>query len=281
MPAQHSEGQNVGVSILLGAGERVISLHGAINLRDIGGYATHSGQMVRQKYLFRSGTLGRLHRDAWAKFRELNLAHIFDLRTEHEATIEPFDAELLREVEYHCSQSVSNSSLQNELSAGELTSSSDARAAMLRLYQELPWNYAPCYGKIFRTVAANCGPVMINCSAGKDRTGVAVALLLSIVGVPLEVIVADYCLSDEVTNFETELVRPRVAAGHDTAAGFGLVASLRPEVRAPLLKSEAAYILASFDAIKMRRGSVIDFVRTDLALSEDEIAGLRHNLLNC
>lgn len=169
--------------------ERRIALQGSTNFRDIGGYATKSGATVRWKRVYRSDALARLTDDDIVVLTPLQVATLIDLRspkeletsghsrlvTEHGVTHKhlPFLPESTNPVDY-----------QNIPPLSEL-------------YVQMIERGAPTIHAVFEMLADNTTyPAVVHCAAGKDRTGVTIALLLRTLGVSDEVIVADYALTD-------------------------------------------------------------------------------------
>jgi protein-tyrosine phosphatase len=143
-----------------------------------------------------------------------------------------------------------------------------ARSIMLAFYRRLPYRFLTQFSDMLRELALGATPLVINCAAGKDRTGMAAALILASLGVPREQIVADYVLTNTAVNLERELFEhPR------TSVGFGadreLIARVSPQARAPLLLAHPDYILAAFAQIEERDGSIDAFLRNTLGLSDE------------
>jgi protein-tyrosine phosphatase len=153
-----------------------------------------------------------------------------------------------------------------------------ARAAMLKLYRTLPTALESQYAWLLGALAAGQLPLLVNCSAGKDRTGVAAALALACLGVSLEDVISDFCLTDQVVDLEKIFFDgegPAVEEDHDHA----FVASLSREARAPLLKALPAYLYAAFEQIARDHGSVLSYVHSKLHITEAQIASLQSRLL--
>ena len=145
--------------------------------------------------------------------------------------------------------------------------------AMTDGYRQTADQQAEGYREMFRQLLAGEVPLAFNCSAGKDRAGVAAALLLSALGVPRDIVVEDYALSDKIVDFQAELVE----RGKDGALSF--LSHFPPEVIAPLMKTDPAYIQATFEAVEKKYGSVEGYFETVLGLSQDDLKKLRARLL--
>jgi protein-tyrosine phosphatase len=145
------------------------------------------------------------------------------------------------------------------------------RAAMADFYRTLPFDFAPQFAAMFRELIAGRAPLAVNCSAGKDRTGVAAALILSVLGVPRETVIADYLLSNRY--FRAEMPK---GVGEDPTAR--LLASLPPDAIQALMGVERVYIEASFAAIEAK-GGLDRYVRETLGLSARDLQTLRRRYL--
>jgi protein-tyrosine phosphatase len=184
------------MQVISPAHRRRIALPGTLNLRDVGGYSTRDGGSVRWRALLRSDALHRVQAGAPA-LRELNLRTVIDLRTHVEAEIAPSDLDDLGAQVLHIS-----------VLGGDLQA----------LPAELSGTYRhivdECGAAIGAAIQRLCGPhalpALIHCSAGKDRTGIVIALILAAIGVPDNVIAADYALSG--TGSRPELILDALAS---------------------------------------------------------------------
>lgn len=258
------------------APERVLPL--GLNFRDLGGYEAADGRRTKWRKVYRSGSLANLTPADQAKLAEMRIAMVCDLRSTDECNAEPCairDQEGLvyRNWEYAREYISVMARLRGEATSGE-----EARAAILQFYSELPWLFARHYRDMFALLAKGRVPLVFNCAAGKDRTGVAAALLLSVLGVAEDTVIEDYCLSDRIVDYEARVVQPRLAKQQAGAAGFSFLASLSVEARAPLLKSDAVYLRAALRAMEERCGSVRGFVQGELGVSDDALRRI-HDLL--
>ena len=239
---------------------RVLVLDGALNLRDFGGYPSLHGGHVRRGMLYRSGAMHRLSEEAESQLARLNIAVVWDLRRRSERDAAPTrwcaaaGAELIAR-DHEQTPGVLAALLRDDRLEPEA-----ARAAMTELYRVLAEGHAESYRDIFARLLDGQVPLLLNCTAGKDRTGVGAALILSALDVPRETIVADYALTAEVADF-SELL------GH--------YAHVPAETIAPLFASEPAYIEAMFETFDERHGGVDRFLETVLGVGAAERARLR------
>jgi protein-tyrosine phosphatase len=239
---------------------RHLNLEGASNFRDLGGYPTADGRIVRWRRIFRSNHLGHLTAADIDVVRGLGVRSAFDFRglderaaamcgiediTVHSLPIEPTVVAALRA----------------RLAAGSL-SADDALEIMRESYR----NYVRLNTHSFRALFAHLlddhAPLVIHCTAGKDRTGFACALVLHALGVPDEFIADDYLLTNRFYR-------------RDPSASTDL-----PEnVRQAIGSVEASFLAAGFDAIRTDYGDLDSYLRDGLALGVGERTSLRERYL--
>jgi protein-tyrosine phosphatase len=154
-----------------------------------------------------------------------------------------------------------------------------AHATMVRMYQQMPFRLQPRFAGVFEALAhAGDGATIVHCTAGKDRTGVAIALVLSALDVPRDTIIADYVLTNKAVDLRARLVQ-QPATGAGLAASADPLLALTPTALDAVLAARPDYLLASLDAIEARHGSVRAYVRDELAVPESAIERLRDTLL--
>jgi protein-tyrosine phosphatase len=255
--------------------ERLLPLQGGRNFRDLGGYRTADGRMVRWGQLYRSGSMTHLTDADYGYLGRLGIKVICDFRTTAERTTEPTNwPEPLAPQMFSRDYAMPMSNVLAGPSGGDPTAAS-VRAGLINLYKTMPYDHADSYRRMFAELIAGRSPLAFNCSAGKDRTGVAAALLLTTLGVPHDQVLADYALTEKVVDYEA---LARNTSG-PPAAGFEIIGKLSPEVRAPLLRSDPAYLQAAFDAVKEREGSIANFMRDRLGVSSGDVMTLRGRYL--
>ncbi|CAN7183741.1 tyrosine-protein phosphatase [Phenylobacterium sp. LjRoot225] len=250
----------------VGTVERVILLEGGRNFRDLGGYVARDGRRLKWGRLYRSGSMAALTEAAYVQLAELGVRVICDLRTTSERETSPVDWRKVPNLSYWARDYDLSFGDLRAVIASDLPTAEQASAAMVTAYRELPFEQAPAYGELFRRLADGEAPLVFNCSAGKDRTGVAAALILQALGVPEETIVEDYLLSN--------LAYDRAASA--TAAAL---AHIDPEVTAAILGVDDRYIRAALAAIDDAHGSVERYLQDQLGLTGDALGRLEAHLL--
>nr|WP_321440665.1 tyrosine-protein phosphatase [uncultured Hyphomonas sp.] len=259
---------------------RLLPLEGGRNFRDLGGYETTNGQHVKWGRVFRSGTMTRLTDKDYKYLSSLGIATIVDFRTSEERASEPTNWRA-GDISYETFPDPAEDDA-NPLAAvfaSPDVKPEDVRAMMAQLYSGILEQQTPAYRVLFRDLADDNAPLAFNCSAGKDRTGVGAALILSVLGVPRETVVADYALSEKLVDYSAEF---QLGADDEASQDNGPYAYLRrlpPELVAPLMRSDPAYIEAVLDRIDQDYGSVEAFVREELDVSDADLARIRRKLL--
>ena len=179
---------------------RRIPLPGTLNLRDLGGYATSDGGNVRWRTLLRSDALHRLDDTGRAALAGLGLRTVIDLRTDEEAEYAPsaLDGTGARAFHVPLFRAETIGTLPPELAAVYRHMIDDRGTAIAEA--------------VGRLSAEGALPGLIHCSAGKDRTGLVAALVLEVIGVPDEIIAADYAMSAANLDADTAQVISRIQA---------------------------------------------------------------------
>jgi protein-tyrosine phosphatase len=179
--------------------DRVWRLDGASNFRDLGGYPGHDGRPVRWRRLFRSDHLGGLTGSDRALLQTLELAKALDFRGAAERGGAPYD---LPGVAQHslAIEPVVAKRMQDLMAAGHHVTARMAAGLMQDLYRALVNDQAHRFAELFDHLLETDAPVVFHCTAGKDRTGIAAALVLLALGVPRRLVTQDYLLSNEVFN---------------------------------------------------------------------------------
>jgi len=179
---------------------RHLRLDGTRNLRDTGGYPAAGGRagpgrQTRWHTLLRSDELTCLPAHAEAELRGLGIRHVVDLRWPDELEQSPNAFASDAQIRY--------------TSVSLLADDPTPHAGLDGMYRHILDERWEQLGTVVRSLLEPGGlPVVIGCAAGKDRTGVTIALLLSLCGVPDEVVVADYALSAEAFAGRNETFPP-------------------------------------------------------------------------
>lgn len=224
-------------SALVSQLDRLVPLEHAFNLRDIGGYRTGDGRSVRTGVLWRADGLHRLRGADLEVVRRLGLRTVIDLRTDDEVAAGRFPVEDLPVAWHHHSvMDVTWSSTQAPAGSVHVPQYLAAR------YREMLDLRGDQFAAALRVLAApGALPAVFHCAAGKDRTGVLAALVLSGLGVDDDDVVADYALSTDAIN----RLRTWADASH-------------PELAARMAAQPAAHLAADADAMRLLLGGITE-----------------------
>lgn len=251
--------------------KRFLPLEGGVNLRDIGGYPTRDGRRVRWRQVYRSGTLADLTDADLERLAALNLRLICDLRAAAEIERQPDRLPPNPDLVYVHLPTNAPTPIRDWLHT--LLFRRDALDEVVAdSYLRLATTRAGALGAVLTRLAAPGSlPALIHCTAGKDRTGIVIALLLHLLGVSEDLILADYALSN------AHYHRILHAARYDLkrTASLGITEN---EMR-PAMTVNADYLRRLFAHLRAEHGSVDHYLRSAVGLTEETIERLRAHLL--
>jgi protein-tyrosine phosphatase len=248
------------------AAERRLPFEGALNFRDLGGYRTTGGR-TRWGRVFRADSLHSLSPSDHALFARLGLRVIYDLRTDRERQERPNAlpaAEDLRSVWLPLIAS-------SELDAAAITERlRDGEQFLLEVYQGMVRNSAHVFGELLVGLTDPAGlPAVFHCAAGKDRTGVTAAILLSVLGVNDDDVLDDYELTSRHRN---EHQRKEVMSALQQRG-------LAPEIAAGVIKTPRWVMATVLDEIRTTYGSVEEYLVGPVGMSARALGELRRLLV--
>ena len=253
IPASAAPAERVGATATAVA----VDLVGAKNFRDVGGYTTVDGRTVRTGVVYRSAKLSNLTDADLQRLTALGITLDVDLRNVAERYEEPDRVwpgaryqvadvvSLEHGLRFHDNAVVT---LVKALAAGLFNGSDNLGQSIGYPFMVDFVGADHAFGDLLRAIAANgSGAMVFHCSAGKDRTGWATAILLSVLGVPRSTIEADFMLSNDL------LGNPKAV--------------------------ELSWLRAAFAEVDHLYGSMDAYVRQGLGLDDATIAALRTRLL--
>ncbi len=256
---------------------RVLALSGIHNFRDYGGYGARGGRL-RGGYLWRSGHHCGASPDDLDVVNRLGIAVVIDLRGDSERAAFPClrHDEFAGEVLFHPGETAGGHgrAAHEEFGAG-IRTAEDARTAMLRLYDTLPFRpvLARTFGLYLQALAQRDAPSLLHCLAGKDRTGLAAALVHALLGVHHDDMMADYLLTNTAGDSEA-----RIAAGAASVrSGFG--PAMDDSAVRMIMSVQPEFLDRSFDAIRAAHGSVETYAAAVLGADQDTVRRIAANLV--
>jgi protein-tyrosine phosphatase len=247
-----------------------------INFRDVGGLATSSGAFVRPDQLYRSGHLADLSDQEVKQIMGLDFAMVVDLRYvgERKADPSPWPGHYWTRIVTHGSERRSDAPHFVLLKSGTLTGDA-VEHCYKELYSEMPFDplNRHLFATAIRRIADSDGRILVHCTAGKDRTGILIALILHSLGVSRDAIIGEYMLSSrspDLLGIKAKIItRAKQLYGHElSAAAVDMLLDVRQE-----------YLETAFLAIERQFGSVDDYLN-DAGADADVRAKLRERLLD-
>lgn len=263
-----------------------IKLDGVSNARQLGGYICQDGRRIKKNALFRTGELCELTPEgAKVLAEQYKVKNIIDFRMESERA-EAADRDVpganniwisvMEMSDYGADiQEVLRAAVELKMDRTQAMLENAKAGFMAKMYDGiLLTDRAKCgYSQFFRILLSQeDGAVLWHCSAGKDRAGLASALLLYALGADEEIIMADYMLSSEAYREKAEFMTAFAAANHldDEAARDAIaMASVFPE-----------YLNRAFDAIKDGYGSIYSYINNALDVTGKDMERLRDRFLD-
>ncbi len=253
-------------------GERYLPMPNSFNFRDIGGYLTEDGNRIRWGQVYRSGSLAHLDQNDFDFLDSLDIQLVFDLRSSYESENDP-DRLPANQTIQHLSRPLSSSGTTLERVRVLRQYRNEIGGLLLRLYQEafIDENAHHIGDMLTRMADPANRPALIHCSAGKDRTGVTIALLLSILGVPEDTIMADYSLSNFAHENIAQIMSPELRQARWVGVGKAKMA--------PLLLANPAHLQATFDYIRQKYGSIESYLCGAAGMTPQTLNQLRQELV--
>lgn len=237
----------------MSAFSRSLNLAGATNFRDLGGYTGLDGRTVRWRRLFRSDHLAGLTPDDRAMVSALGVTRALDFRGVAERSAVPY---ALPGVASH-SLAIEPAVLQNMktlLDSGHHMTAQDMVGLMQDTYRAFVHDNSPRFAELFAHLLAADDPLVFHCTAGKDRTGFAAALILLSLGVPRAVVMQDYLLTNDLFRMP-----PVMRSGRTPRA-----------VLEVLWRVQADFLDSALQAVEADYGNVPRYLETALGVGAKE-----------
>ncbi|MDP9090213.1 MAG: tyrosine-protein phosphatase [Pseudomonadota bacterium] len=255
--------------------ERTINLEGGCNFRDLGGYHSRAGREIRWGRVFRTGVLSYFTPRDQQHLHRLAVRTICDLRRfeerEHEPTRWP-DADT-----QHLSWDDGSAPPTIRRIVADQSHPYTAvgmHAAMIELYRALPAWMAPRLRGMFERIAQGGLPLIVHCAAGKDRTGIAAALLLEALDIPRATIIQDYLLTNDC-----DLVQFNVTHQPGEAPGDHPLLGMPEDIRHVLFAADVDYLQAALDQITRDHGDVREYLRREVGVDDAMLSNVQAVLL--
>ena len=249
---------------------RKLSMDGSFNSRELGGYKTADGKSGKWGVLFRSDKLSDISLEDQKYLKNLGIQRIVDFRSKAEKTEDP--DKIPDGVAYIEMPIEVDGAMRTKIEAilkGEINR--NVKDFLIEANEEFIKNYSHIYSKFLKDLAKEQKPTMFHCTAGKDRAGFAAAITLIAIGVSKEDAINDYMKTNEYTakRIDEMISKIELMSLYQTDG----------ELLRPLLGVEREYLEAAFKAAENEYGSIENYIRSGLNISEKEIQQLRSFLL--
>ncbi|MEX0306464.1 MAG: tyrosine-protein phosphatase [Ruegeria sp.] len=264
----------------LAAEDRAVPLEGVLNTRDLGGLETQDGRTVRAGQLIRSGEIDQISAPSMQLLDDMGVSAIVDLRTTSEATAHPAQWPEGEGPARHNFPVMENESqmiddMRASIKTGTATEA-ETDGLFLGAFGYIAIDYTEEYRDLFDVLLdqPEGEAVLYHCSGGKDRTGVATALVLTALGVSKDEIQSDFMMSNTLKDADnkTQQSAAEVNAGEGT--------NMTPEAVWPSLGVREAYLDEFYKSVEASYGSVDDYLREGLGLTDADFETLRNRYLN-
>ena len=236
---------------------RSVALAGASNFRDLGGYVGYGGRLVKWRKLFRSDHLGLLTADDVAQLAALGLSRVYDFRGVTERVAHPFTAPGVSvhslAIEPTVVQALHDFAAKNKTLNAQI-----AAELMQQTYRDFVTHNSARFKELFAHLLDHDSPLVFHCTAGKDRTGFAAALILLALGVDRDAVMQDYLLTNALYK------APDLVGG-----------GAPPEVRAVIATVQEDFLNAALEVVEADFGSVAAYLDVALGLGAGQQARLR------
>jgi protein-tyrosine phosphatase len=252
-----------------------LRLAGATNFRSLGGLPAAGGRRIRPHALMRADRLTALTDDDWRALAASGIATICDLRSdaeraEHPNRVPPQLA--LREL--HCD--VRNDLRADPALARLLVDDPTARGAervMIEIYRRFPAYMGGTLATLVDRLIAGGAPLLVHCSAGKDRTGFVVAMLLHALEVPEPLIRQDYLASRTWPGADSH------RASLEARLGTFIAPEELPGAVDTVLDAREVYLEAAMDTLRAEFGSVLRYLESAAGVDAARLDRLRNDML--
>jgi len=249
---------------------RLLPMDGAHNTRELGGYKTTDGKSVKWGMLYRSDKLSDISDTDQAYLQDLGIKKIIDFRSKEEKEEDP-DI-IPKGIDYIEMPISVDGAMRSKIEAvlkGE--TNKDVKSFLIDANKEFVSNYTDVYEDFLRNLIDDDGPALFHCTAGKDRAGFAAAITLIALGVSKEDVIDDYMKTNQFTKERIEEIIGQIE--------LMTLYQTDAEILRPLLGVEREYIETAFQTAEEKYGSLENFIRDGLNISDEDIQKLRNKFI--
>lgn len=249
---------------------RLLPMDGAHNTRELGGYKTADGLSVKWGMLFRSDKLSDISKTDQAYLQNLGIKKIIDFRSKEEKAEDP---DIIPKGISYIEMPISvDGAMRSKIEAvlkGE--TNKEVKSFLIDANKEFVSDYIEVYENFLRGLIDDEGPILFHCTAGKDRAGFAAAITLIALGVSKEDVIKDYMKTNQFTKKRIEEIIKQIE--------LMTLYQTDAEILRPLLGVEREYIETAFHTAEEEYGSIENFIKNGLNISDEDIKKLRNKFL--
>ncbi len=249
---------------------RLLPMDGSHNTRELGGYKTTDGKSIKWGMLFRSDKLSDISKADQAYLQNLGIKKIIDFRSKEEKAEDPdIVPKGISYIEMPISVDGAMRSKIEAVLKGE--TNKEVKSFLIDANKEFVSDYSGVYEDFLKNLIDDDGPALFHCTAGKDRAGFAAAITLIALGVSKEDVIKDYMKTNQFTEERIEEIIGQIE--------LMTLYQTDAEVLRPLLGVEREYIETAFQTAEDEYGSLMNFIRHGLNISDDDLQKLRTKFL--
>ncbi len=256
------------------ASERRIPIHSIVNLRDLGGLPTKDGKVTQWGKLYRSGKLADLSKKDMKHFSSLGIKTVVDFRNDIEIKKDPNKYPKNSNINYvrvviGDKEGNVQEALKKQVMKNRKDPNFDSKAFVENVNREFIDKYAHQYIPLMELLMDESNyPLLFHCTAGKDRTGLAAAIILGAIGVDKKDIMDDFMMSNYYRNDHNNKVLRKMT-----------LIGVHQNVAQPLLEVSDTYLQAAFDKMDENHGDMDTFLADQLGISDVQKDILQSQLL--
>lgn len=252
------------------------------NTRDLGGFPAADGKVIKKGKLIRSGKLYKLPKSTRDALKRAGVTSVIDLRTDKEREEYPFTA--IDGANYYHIPLVCTATTgithQKSMAATMMKESKRIKSEFGTADKYMESMYAIILfseeskerlKEILRLILENEGCILWHCNGGKDRTGIVAMLVEELLGVDEELIIKDYIASDKFQRRRRNIQK----------AGLHVIPLPRrfKKILFALMNAKPQYIKGAIDEIKQRYGTVENYCKVELGLTDGDVEALKEKYL--
>jgi len=227
--------------------------------------------------LFRSDHLNDLTNDDWVALKSFGLRTICDLRSPRERQRHPSMVPLAGVLDIHLPIMADvRADPRYTIDFQGRFGAQEAEAMMVAIYRQFPGALAPHLRQLFKLLECNEAPVLLHCTAGKDRTGFVTAVLLHALGIDKEAILADYLRTADSHLMTDAQSRMRLAENIVMSLGMNCSDAAMDTI----LDVRESFFAAAFEELELRYGSLDGYLEAEAAMDAKRISQLRNRYLS-